>query len=99
MTQHLPHSPTPTSKPEDLEQEISQKLKILGFVTLMLSHPSMMEAVREMATKDMGAATKKTTSLTNSSMPGTSASSINTHRLHVSTGRSITTSQKDLPIS
>src|SRR6267142_712670 len=78
MTQHPPRSPTPNSEPEDLDQEISRKLKILDFATLVLSHPSMTQAVREMATKDLGTATKKTTSPTDPSMPGTSASSTNT---------------------
>src|SRR6267142_776286 len=98
MTQHPSHSPTPSSKPEDLDQEISRKLKILDFVTLMLSHPSMTQAVREMATKDLGTATKRTTSPIDPSMPGTSALSTNIHRLHTSTGMLITISQKDSPI-
>src|SRR6267142_2778089 len=59
MTQHPPCSPTLSSEPEDLNQEISRKLKILDFVTLVLSHPSMMQAVREMATKELGTATKE----------------------------------------
>src|SRR6267142_4350950 len=99
MTQHPPHSPTPSSEPEDLDQEISQKLKILDFAMLMLSHPSMMQAVREMATKDLGTATKKTMSPTDPSMPGTSASSTDTPKQPVSTGTPITVSQKVLPTS
>src|SRR6267142_3600753 len=99
MTQHPPRSPTPTSKSEDLDQEISWKLKILDFVTLVLSHPSMMQAVREMVTKELGTATKRMTSPIDPSMPGTSASSTNTHRLHASTGMPITISQKDSPTS
>jgi len=75
-------------------------LKILDFVMLMLSHPSMMQAVREMATKELGmTVTKKTTSLTDPSMPEISASSTNTPGLHASTGMPITISQKDLPMS
>src|SRR6266850_2595778 len=96
MTQHPPCSPTPSSKPEDLDQEINQKLKILDFATLVLSYSSMMQAVREMATKEMGTVTKKTTSPIDPSMPGTSASSTDTHRQHMSTGTPITVSQKDL---
>src|SRR6267142_2987742 len=96
MTQHPPCSPTLSSKPEDLDQEISRKLKILDFATLVLSHPSMMQAVREMATKELGTATKRTTSPIDPSMPGTSASSTITHRLHMSTGMPIIDSQKDL---
>src|SRR6267142_79636 len=99
MTQHPSHSPTPSSKPEDLDQEISRKLKILDFVTLMLSHPSMMQAVREMATKELGTAIKKTTSQIDPSMPGTSASSTDTPEQPAPTGMPITASQKDLPIS
>src|SRR6266850_1803449 len=99
MTQHPPHSPTPSSEPEDLDQEISWKLKILDFTMLVLSHPSMTQAVREMATKDRGTATKKTTSPTDPSMPGTSASSTNTPEQPVFTGTPITVSQKDLPTS
>src|SRR6266850_1419677 len=99
MTQHPPCSPTPSSESEDLNQEISQKLKILDFATLILSHPSMTQAVREMATKDLGTATKKTTSPTDPSMPGTSASPTNTPKQPVSTGTPITISQKVLPTS
>src|SRR6267142_1563614 len=99
MTQHPPRSPTPNSEPEDLDQEISRKLKILDFATLVLSHPSMTQAVREMATKDLGTATKKTTSPTNPSMPGTSALSTDTPEQPVSTGMPITDSQKVLPMS
>src|SRR6266850_6258699 len=95
MTQHPPHSPTPSSEPEDLNQEISQKLKILDFAMLMLSHPSMTQAVREMATKDLGTVTKRMTSPIDPSMPGTSASSTDIHGLHASTGTPITVSQKD----
>src|SRR6267142_629780 len=94
MTQHPPRSPTPDSEPEDLDQEISWKLKILDFATLVLSHPSMTQAVREMATKDLGTATKKMTSPTDPSMPGTSASSTNTQptltNTTLSTGRAYT---------
>src|SRR6267142_377612 len=97
MTQHPLCSPTLSSEPEDLDQEISRKLKILDFVTLVLSHPSMMQAVREMATKDLGAATKRTTSPIDPSMPGTSALSTDIHGLHTSTGTPITISQKDSP--
>src|SRR5882672_11254645 len=99
MTQHPLRSPTPSSKPEDLDQEISRKLKILDFATLVLSHPSMTQAVREMATKDLGTATKKTTSPSDPSMPGISASSTDTLEQPVSTGTPITVSQKDLPTS
>src|SRR6267142_235035 len=99
MTQHPPCSPTLSSEPEDLNQEISQKLKILDFATLVLSHPSMMQAVREMATKEMGTVTKKTTSPTNPSMLGTSTSSTDTSEQHMFTGMPITVSQKDLPAS
>src|SRR6266850_129175 len=99
MTQHPPHSPTPSSEPEDLDQEISRKLKILDFATLVLSHPSMTQAVREMATKDLGTATKKTTNPTDPSMPGTSTSSTDTPEQPVSTGMPTTVSQKDLPMS
>src|SRR6267142_1260588 len=99
MTQHPPRSPTLNSEPEDLDQEISRKLKILDFASLVLSHPSMMQAVREMATKDLGTTTKKTTSPNDPSMPGTSASSTNTPGQPESTGRPITVSQKDLPMS
>src|SRR6267142_617508 len=99
MTQHPPRSPTPNSEPEDLDQEISRKLKILDFVTLVLSHPSIIQAVREMATKDLGAATKKTTSPNDPSMPGTSASSTDAPEQRVSTGMPITVSRKDLPTS
>jgi len=74
-------------------------LKILDFAMLMLSHPSMMQAVREMATKELGTATKKMTSPIDPSMPGTSASSTDTHGLHEFTGTPITVSQKDLPMS
>src|SRR6267142_409180 len=95
MTQHPPRTPTLSSEPEDLDQEISWKLRILDFAMLVLSHPSMMQAVREMVTKEMGTATRKMTSPIDPSMPGTSASSINTHRLHASTGMPITASQKD----
>src|SRR6266850_2585269 len=98
MTQHPPCSPTLSSKPEDLDQEISRKLKILDFATLVLSHPSMMQAVREMATKELGTATKRTTSPIDPSMPGTSASSTITHRLHMSTGMPIIDSQKEKAI-
>src|SRR6267142_3319399 len=99
MTQHPLRSPTPSSKPEDLDQEISQKLKILDFTMLVLSHPSMTQAVREMVTKDLGTATKKTTSPTDPSMPGTSALSTDTPEQPVSTGTPITASQKVLPTS
>src|SRR6266850_6416180 len=99
MTQHPPRSPTPGSKPEDLDQEISRKLKILDFTMLVLSHPSMIQAVREMATKDLGTATKKTTSPTDPSMPGTSASSTNIPEQPASTGKPTTISQKVLPMS
>ena len=99
MTQHPPRSPTPNSEPEDLDQEISQKLKILDFATLVLSHPSMTQAVREMETKDLRTATKKTTSPSDPSMPGTSASSTDTPEQPVSTGTPITDSQKGLPTS
>src|SRR6266850_63477 len=99
MTQHPPCSPTLSSEPEDLDQEISRKLKILDFAMLVLSHPSMTQAVREMATKDLGTVTKKTTSLIDPSMPGTSASSTDTPEQPVSTGTPITVSQKDLPTS
>src|SRR6266850_1482234 len=99
MTQHPPRSPTPSSEPEDLDQEISQKLKILDFATLVLSHPSMTQAVREMVIKDLGTATKKTTSPSDPSMPGTSASSTDTPEQPASTGTPITVSQKDLPTS
>src|SRR6266850_1826179 len=99
MTQHPPRSPTPNSEPEDLDQEISRKLKILDFATLVLSHPSMMQAVREMATKDLGTVTKKTMSPSDPSMPGTSASSTNTPEQPMSTGTPITVSQKGLPTS
>src|SRR6266850_1915446 len=92
MTQHPPCSPTPSSEPEDLNQEISRKLKILNFATIVLSHPSMTQAVREMATKDLRTATKKTTSSTDPSMPETSASSTNTPEQPVSTGMPITIS-------
>src|SRR6266850_450130 len=103
MTQHPLRSPTPSNEPKDLDQEISQKLKILDFVTLVLSHPSMMQAVREMATKELETATKELETATkrtmnpiDPSMPGTSTSSTDTHGLHVSTGTPITVSQKDL---
>jgi len=99
MTQHPPCSPTLSSEPEDLNQEISQKLKILDFAMLVLSHPSMMQAVREMATKDLGTATKKMTSPIDPSMPGTSASSTDTPEQPVSTGSPTTVSQKVLPTS
>src|SRR6267142_1743498 len=99
MTQHPPRSPTPSSEPEDLDQEISRKLKILDFATIVLSHPSMTQAIREMATKDLGTATKKTTSLNDPSMPGTSTSSTNTPGQPESTGTPITVSQKDSPTS
>jgi len=60
----------------------------------------MTQAVREMVTKELGTtATKKMTSPTNPSMPGTSALSTDTHKLHASTGTPITNSQKDLPTS
>jgi|SRR6267142_2520022 len=95
MTQHPLRSPTPSNEPEDLNQEISRKLKILDFVTLVLSYPSMMQAVREMATKELETATKRTTNPIDPSMPGTSTSSTDTHGLHVSTGTPITVSQKD----
>src|SRR6266850_7084418 len=99
MTQHPPCSPTLSSEPEDLDQEISRKLKILDFAMLVLSHPSMTQAVREMATKDLGTATKKTTSPNDPSMPGTSASSTDTPGQPESTGTPITVSQKDSPTS
>src|SRR6267142_4033841 len=99
MTQHPPRSPTLSSEPEDLDQEISRKLKILDFALIVLSHPSMTRAVREMATKDLGTATKKMTSLNDPSMPGTSASSTNTPGQPESTGTPITVSQKDSPTS
>src|SRR6267142_5474134 len=99
MTQHPPRSPTPSSEPEDLDREISRKLKILDFATLMLSHPSMTQAVREMVTKELGTATKKTTSPIDPSMPGTSASSTDIPEQPVSTGTPITISQKVLPTS
>src|SRR6267142_440766 len=99
MTQHPPCSPTPSTEPEDRDLEISWKLKILDFATIVLSHPSMTQAVREMATKELGTATKKTTSLTDPSMPGTSASSTDTPEQPVSTGTPITASQKVLPTS
>ena len=54
MTQHPPRSPTLDNELKDLKQELSQKLKILDFTMLVLSHPSMMHAIREMATKDLG---------------------------------------------
>jgi len=73
MTEHPLRSPTLSSKQEDLNQEINWKLKILDFAMLVLSHPSMTQAVREMATKEMRAATKKTMSQIDPSMPGTSA--------------------------
>ena len=106
MTQHPPCSPTLSSEPEDLNQEISRKLKILDFVTLVLSHPSMMQAVREMvtkelgtatkelgtATKELGTATKKSTNQIDPSMPGTSTSFTDTHEQHASTGTPITVS-------
>src|SRR6267142_2425549 len=59
----------------------------------------MTQAVREMATKDLGTATKKTTSPTNPSMPGTSALSTDTPEQPVSTGMPITDTQKVLPTS
>jgi len=99
MTQHPLCSPTPNNKSEDLNQEISQKLKILDFAMLVLSHPSMTQAVREMATKELGTATKKMTNQINPFMPGTSASFTDTHEQHVSTGTPITVSRKDLPAS
>src|SRR6267142_1351304 len=99
MTQHPPCSPTPSSKPEDLNQEISWKLKILDFAMLVLSHPSMMQAVKEMATKELGTAIKRMMSLIDPSMPGTSASSTDTHGLHTSTGTPTIVSQKVLPMS
>src|SRR6267142_5270833 len=92
MTQHPLRSPTPNSEPEDLDQEISRKLKILDFMTLVLSHPSMTQAVKEMATKDLGTATKKTMSPNDPSMPGTSASSTDTPEQPMSTGTPITNS-------
>src|SRR6266850_4732977 len=52
-----------------------------------------------MATKDLGTVTKKTTSPTDPSMPGTSASSTDTPERPVSTGTPITVSQKVLPTS
>src|SRR6267142_396224 len=52
-----------------------------------------------MATKDLGIATKKTTSSNDPSMPGTSASSTNTPGQPKSTGMPITVSQKDSPTS
>src|SRR6267142_364449 len=97
MTHHPPRSSTLSSKPEDLNQKIRQKLRILDFATLVLSHPSMTQAVREMAIKDLGTAIKKTMSPTDPSMLGTSTSSTDIHRLHASTGTPITISQKDLP--
>src|SRR6267142_815757 len=99
MTQHPPHSPTPSSEPEDLKQEISQKLKILDFAMLVLSHPSLTQAVKEMATKELETATKKTTSPNDPSMPGTSASFTDIPKQPVSTGMPITVSQKVLPTS
>jgi len=95
MTQHPPRSPTPVNELEDLEQELSRKLKILDFATLVLSHPSMTHAIREMVTKEMGTATKRMTSPVDPTMPGTSALSTDNHRLHTSTGMPITTSQRD----
>jgi len=88
--------PTPDNELEDLEQELNWKLKILDFATLVLSHPSMTHTIREMATKDLGTATKRTTTPVDPATPGISASSTNTHGLHVSTGMPITDSQKDL---
>src|SRR6266850_65160 len=99
MTEHPLRSPTLSSKQEDLNQEINWKLKILDFAMLVLSHPSMTQAVREMATKELGTATKKTTSLNDPSMPGTSASSTDTPEQPVSTGTPITVSQKGSPTS
>src|SRR6266850_1225021 len=99
MTQHPPHSPTLSNEPEDLEEEISRKLKILDFATLVLSHPSMTQAVREMAMKDLGTVTKKTTTSTDLSMPETSTSSTAMHWQHASTGTPIIASRKDLPTS
>src|SRR6266850_1553781 len=99
MTQHPSRSPTLSSEPEDLDQEISWKLKILDFATLVLSHPSMMQAVREMATKDLGVATKKMTSPIDPSMPETSTLSTDTPEQPMSTGMPITISQKVLPMS
>src|SRR6267142_611537 len=99
MTQPPPSSPAPSSEPEDLDQEISQKLKILDFATLVLSHPSMTQAVREMATKELGTVTKKMMSPINLSMPEISASSTDIPEQPVSTGTPITVSQKDLPMS
>src|SRR6266850_5859886 len=95
MTQHPPCSPTPNNELEDLKQELNQKLRILDFATLILSHPSMMHTIREMATKDLGTATKRMTTPVDPDTPGTSASSTNTHGLHASTGMPITDSQKD----
>src|SRR6266850_6547546 len=96
MTQHPPCSPTPDHGLEDLEQELNWKLRILDFTTLILSHPSMTHAIREMATKELGTATKRTTSPINPAMPGTSASAIDMHKQHASTGRPMAISQKDL---
>jgi|SRR6267142_5015240 len=90
MTQHPPCLPTPESNPEDLTQEINQRLRILDFATLVLSHPIMIQAAREEVTK-------KTTSPTDPSMPGTSALSTDTHEWHASTGMPTTASWKDLP--
>src|SRR6266850_4712460 len=95
MTQHPPHSPTPDNKLEDLEQELNRKLRILDFATVVLSHPSMTHAIREMVTKDLGTATKRMTTPVDPAMPGTSTSSTDTHGLHASTGMPITDSQKD----
>src|SRR6266850_3324238 len=96
MTQHPPHSPTPDNKLEDLEQELNRKLRILDFATVVLSHPSMTHAIREMVTKDLGTATKRMTTPVDPAMPGTSTSSTDTHGLHASTGMPITDSQRDL---
>jgi len=95
MTQHPPCSPTLDNELEDLEQELNRKLRILDFATVVLSHPSMMHAIREMATKDLGTATKKTTNLNDPAMPGTSDLSTDTQGLPTSTGTPITDSQKD----
>ena len=99
MTQHPPRSLTLNNELEDLEQELNWKLKILDFATLVLSHPSMTHAIKEMATKDLGTVTKRTTTPVNPAMPGTSASSTDTHGLHASIGMPITDSQKDLLMS
>jgi len=91
MTQHPPRLPTLDLNLKDLDQDqlkLILRLRTLDLATRVLSHPIMMKAAKE-------AATKKTTSPIDPSAPEISTLSTDMPEWHVSFGMPTIASQTD----